>query len=127
MPGKANAEATLEFREPGIVVVHGIGKPKTIELPEEVVEWLRKSIAARRVLEELVTHYKYRTRLSNPRALRSLILLLYSRAHGIPPYKTARIYGVAPEQLYRMERGLKKDGLYEFVIDLLSLEETQNP
>ncbi len=105
------------------VTVHGIGKPKTVQLPPEVVQWLKESYAAKRIIEELVTHYKFRIRLSHPRSIRSLLLLLYSRAINCPPYKVARRYGVAPEQLYRMERGLKKDGLYEFVVNLLSLDE----
>ena len=116
----------IEFTNTRKVTIHGIGKPKTVELPEEVVEWLKNSKVAKRVLEELVTHYKYRIRLSHPGSLRSLLLLLYSRAHRIPPYKTAKLYGIAPEQLYRMERGMKKDGLYELVMNLLALE-SQNP
>ncbi len=118
----------VEFNGDGTVTIHGIGKPKTIQLPPEVVEWLRESKAARRVLEELITHYKFRARLSHPGAIRSLLLLLYARARGTAPYKVARRYGVAPEQLYRLERGLKKDGLHELVMNLLSLDaETQKP
>ncbi len=112
--------------ENSTVVVYGVGKPKRIELPGEVVTWIKRSKAAKRVLEELVTHYQFRARLSHPGAIRSLILLLYSRAHGIAPYKTARKYGIAPEQLYRLERGLKKDGLHEKIINLLTLEPSEN-
>jgi hypothetical protein len=115
----------VEFRNQA-VVVYGIGRPKEIELPGEVLDWVRRSKAAKRVLEELVTHYHFRARLSHPGAIRSLILLLYSRAHGIAPYKTARKYGIAPEQLYRLERGLKKDGLHETIMNLLSLETPEN-
>ncbi len=104
------------------VIVYGVGKPKQIQLPGEVVNWVRRSKTAKRVLEELVTHYNFKARLSHPGAIRSLILLLYSRAHGIAPYKTARKYGIAPEQLYRLERGLKKDGLHETIMNLLNLE-----
>jgi len=117
----------LEVKDKNTIIVMGIGKPKTIQLPEEVVEWVSESKVAIRILDELIGHYKFRTRLAHPGAIRSLILLLYSRAHGVAPYKTARKYGVAPEQLYRIERGLKKDGLYEFVINLLSLEEYGKP
>ncbi|MCE4609675.1 MAG: hypothetical protein F7C36_04765 [Desulfurococcales archaeon] len=117
----------LEVKDKDTIIVMGIGKPKTIQLPEEVVEWVSESKVAIRILDELIGHYKFRTRLAHPGAIRSLILLLYSRAHGVAPYKTARKYGVAPEQLYRIERGLKKDGLYEFVINLLSLEEYGKP
>ncbi len=117
----------LEVKDKDTIIVMGIGKPKTIQLPKEVVEWVSESKVAIRILDELIGHYKFRTRLAHPGAIRSLILLLYSRAHGVAPYKTARKYGVAPEQLYRIERGLKKDGLYEFVINLLSLEEYRKP
>jgi len=117
----------LEVKDKDTIIVMGIGKPKTIQLPEEVVEWVSESKVAVRILDELIGHYKFRTRLAHPGAIRSLILLLYSRARGVAPYKTARKYGIAPEQLYRIERGLKKDGLYEFVINLLSLEEYGKP
>jgi hypothetical protein len=113
----------LEFNDDGSVTINGIGRPKRIPLPGEVIEWLKNSTPARIVLKELITHYKFRTRLTHPGALRSLILLLYSRAIGVAPYRVARRFGVPPEQLYRIERGLKKDGLYEYVINVLSLEE----
>ena len=109
-----------------LVRIEGIGRPKEIRLPAEVVKWLDNSRAARRILEELIGHYKFRIRLSHPGAIRSLILLLYSRAQKIAPYKVARSYGIAPEQLYRLERGLKKDGLYDFVLNLLHLERDQH-
>jgi len=112
----------IEFIDETHVVVNGIGKPKVLELPSEVVEWLRGSYVARRVLEEVITHYKFRSRLAHPGAIRSLLLLLYARGHNIAPYKVARRYGVAAEQLYRLERGLKKDGLYDMVMNMLSLE-----
>ncbi|MCE4601730.1 MAG: hypothetical protein GSR84_07660 [Desulfurococcales archaeon] len=123
MPTKPYIGDVLHFKDDEIII-YGIGKPKTLKLPEEVHRWLKESYAAKRILEELVTHYKFRARLSHPASLRSLILLLYARAHGIPPYKVARKYGIAPEQLYRMERGLKKDNLYDFTMNLLSLEAT---
>ena len=122
MARKPFVKLLLEFPGDGTVVVHGIGKPKRIELPREVLEWLRESYVAKRILEEVVTHYKFRQRLAHPGAIRSLILLLYARRMNIAPYRLARKYGVAAEQLYRMERGLKKDGIYEFVINSLSVE-----
>ncbi|MCE4625669.1 MAG: hypothetical protein F7C35_07400 [Desulfurococcales archaeon] len=115
-------EKIVEFNDDSTIVVNGIGKPKVIKLPEEVVGWLRESRAAIRVLDELIGHYKFRHRLSHPGAIRSLILLLYARYKGIAPYRIARKYGVAPEQLYRIERGLKRDGLYDMVINLLKVE-----
>ncbi|MCE4628541.1 MAG: hypothetical protein F7C34_05295 [Desulfurococcales archaeon] len=115
----------VEFNSPVTITVYGIGRPKTIQLPEEIVEWLRTSNAAIRVLDEIIGHYRFRTRLSHPGAIRSLILLLFSRYHGIAPYRVANKYGIAPEQLYRLERGLKKDGLYDMVINILSLEAEQ--
>ena len=115
-------ENMIEFVDGNTLVVNGIGKPKRIQLPEEVVEWVRGSVYARIVLKELATHYKFRSRLTHPGALRSLLLLLYSRAHSVAPYRVARRYGVSPEQLYRLERGLKKDGLYDYVMNVLSLD-----
>ena len=112
----------LRFVDDHTLMINGIGRPKRIELPSEVVEWLANSYPARRVLEELITHYRFRTRLAHPGALRSLLLLLYARSHNLPPYKVARRYGVAPEQLYRLERGLKKDGLHDFVMNVLRME-----
>jgi len=100
------------------IVVNGIGSPKIVELPREVVEWLKSDRVARRLLEELLTHYKFRRRLCNRGALRSLILLLYARLNRTPPYKVAMRYNVPPEQLYRIERGLKKDGLLDLVLNL---------
>ncbi len=98
------------------VIINGIGSSKHIKLPAEVVEWLKSSYVARRLLEELITHYKFRRRLCNRGALRSLILLLYARINKIPPYKVALKYRVSPEQLYRIERGLRKDGLQDLII-----------
>ena len=113
----------LFFHDDGrTVTVNGVGKPKTIELPGEVVEWLRGSYAAKTILRELITHHRFRMRLAHPGALRSLILLLYARGTNSPPYKVARRFGVAPEQLYRIERGLRKDNLHEFVMNLLVVE-----
>lgn len=110
----------VTFTDNGKVVINGIGSPKVIELPSDVVEWLKSNKEARRILGGLVTHYKFRRRLCNRGALRSLILLLYSRLNKTPPYKIALKYRVSPEQLYRIERGLKKDGLIEFLINLSS-------
>jgi len=98
------------------LTINGIGSPKHIKLPSEVIEWLKVDRRARRILEELVTHYKFRRRLCNRGALRSLILLLYSRLNRTPPYKVALKYHISPEQLYRLERGLKKDGLLDLIL-----------
>ncbi len=114
-------QGVVEILGPNTVRINGVGKPKEVMLPSEVVSWIKDNYPVYRILEELVTHYKFRARLSNPGSFKSLLLLLYARAKGIAPYRIARQYGVAPEQLYRMERGLKKDNLYDFVINLLSI------
>jgi hypothetical protein len=109
-------EDIILFVDSEIVVINGIGSSKQIKLPREVIEWLKSNRVARRLLEELITHYKFRRRLCNKGALRSLILLLYSRLNGIPPYKVALKYSISPEQLYRLERGLRSDGLLDLVV-----------
>ena len=116
-----DAETVIEVKGSNKILFKGIGRPKEIELPEEIVEWLQLSTGLRFVLKEIITHYRFRTRLSHPGAIRSLLLLLYARAKGEAPYRVARRYNVAPEQLYRLERGLKKDGLYDYVMNALSL------
>lgn len=95
------------------VTVKGIGKPKTIQVPEEVARFVEDNVA---VIQDIISDPKFRRRLAHPGAFRSLFLLLYSRSIGVAPYKIARRYGVAPEQLYRIERALKWDGLYERVM-----------
>lgn len=122
MGGKTLLGQVISFLGEDEIIINGVGKPKRVKLGPEVIEWLRTSYPARRLVEELVTHYKFRARLSNPGSFRSLILLLYARSHGIPPYKLARAHGIAHEQLYRMERGLKKDKLYEMAMNLLEAE-----
>ncbi|MEB3816826.1 MAG: hypothetical protein LRS46_02640 [Desulfurococcales archaeon] len=116
-------EDIIEFIDERRLRVNGIGRPKEIELPEEVINWLKRSSYARIAVKELVTHYKFRTRLTHPGAIRSLLLLLYARASRVAPYRVARRFGVSPEQLYRLERGLRRDGLFEYVLNILSLPE----
>ncbi len=117
-----NAENVIEIKGPNVIVFRGVGKPKELELPEEIVRWLEYSSGLKLVLKELITHYRFRSRLSHPGAIKSLLLLLYARAKGEAPYRVAKKFDVAPEQLYRLERGLKKDGLYDYVLNALSLD-----
>ena len=117
-----NAENVIEIKGPNVIVFRGVGKPKELELPEEIVRWLEYSSGLKLVLKELITHYRFRSRLSHPGAIKSVLLLLYARAKGEAPYRVAKKFDVAPEQLYRLERGLKKDGLYDYVLNALSLD-----
>lgn len=121
MPRPPFIENILEFVDDETLIVNGIGRPKKLSLPLDVIRWLKDNPHARIVLKELITHYKFRSRLTHPGALRSLLILLYARAQGVAPYRVARSYGISPEQLYRLERGLKRDGLYEYVMNVLSL------
>jgi hypothetical protein len=105
------------------VIVYGIGRPKDLYLPGEIMDWIGKSKNINRIISLLFTHSKFKTRLSNPNAIRSLMLYLFARKYNIAPYLIARKYNIAPEQLYRIERGLKKDKLYNDVIILLDLDE----
>ncbi len=125
MAGSPFITKVVEVKSEDLVVVYGLGKPKEVRLPREVVAWMKDSYPITRILEEAVSHYSFRKRLSHPGAIRSLILLLYARGTGEAPYKVARRFGVAPEQLYRLERGLKKDGMYDFVLNALSLHQAE--
>ncbi|WP_292319614.1 hypothetical protein [Caldisphaera sp.] len=106
------------------IVFYGIGKPKDLILPNEITEWIKKSKALNKILNILVNHQKFKKRLSNPMAIRSLLVYLYAKKNNIAPYIMAKKFNIAPEQLYRIERGLKKDNLYNTImieIDLDSL------
>ncbi len=104
------------------LTLYSIGNPKTVTLPEDVVVWIKNSKLAKRIIKLLCTHARFRIRLSNPGAIRSMVLYLYARRTNIAPYALAKKYGVAPEQLYRIERGLKKDRLYKDVIIMLDMD-----
>ncbi|MFP3144376.1 MAG: hypothetical protein RXQ93_05110 [Caldisphaera sp.] len=106
------------------IVIHGIGKPKDLILPNEITEWVKKSKTLNRILNILINHQKFKKRLSNPMAIRSLLVYLYAKRSNIAPYIIAKKFNIAPEQLYRIERGLKRDNLYNTImieIDLDSL------
>ncbi len=109
----------IVFRDANCIIVRGVGAPKELCLPSEVVLWLRSNRKAIRVLDALINNYKFKRRLCNRGALRSLILLLYAKSLKMPPYKIARSVGVSPEQLYRIERGLREDGLIDMVDNML--------
>ncbi len=99
------------------------GRSLTAELPRDVVSWLAARPRIVALLRELAADPKFRRRLVNGAALRDLVLLLYARGTGVAPYLVARRFSTSHEQLYRMERGLKKDGLYDMVLGVLGLLE----
>lgn len=86
--------------------------------PEDVVSWVCNTKAGR-VVSFLLSNKNFSKHLSNPGSIRSLILLLYARCKGVPPYKIAKNLGTHPEQLYRMERALKSKELYLIVLSAL--------
>ncbi|MEB3825445.1 MAG: hypothetical protein LRS47_02110 [Desulfurococcales archaeon] len=89
-----------------------------ISIPAEVEEWIRCGDNLRYL--KLLCNTMFNRRLANPRAVRSLIYLLYAEAYSIPPYKIAEKMGIQKEQLYRHRRALRKEGLYEAVVSILS-------
>lgn len=110
----------VEFNDDGTVTIRGIGAPKRVALPPEVRDWLMNGRGIARAIEEVANNYRFRRRLPNAGAIKSLLLLLYSIHIGEPPYKTARRFGTHPEHLYRLRRGLIRDGLMERVRSILS-------
>ncbi|MCE4614480.1 MAG: hypothetical protein F7B60_02980 [Desulfurococcales archaeon] len=89
-----------------------------ITLPLEILEWI-KCEKNRRILLSVCNLPILKKRIENPRSLRSLILLFYSIAKNIPPYKIALKFGVHPEQLYRHRRALTSAGLYSALTMIL--------
>ncbi len=87
-----------------------------VEVPKEVGEFAEAAID---LIYELIFKTPFGKRLKHPGAARSLVLYLYAKWKGLPPYRIAKQFGVSHEQLYRMERALKKDGLYEEVLSKL--------
>ncbi|WP_048816676.1 hypothetical protein [Caldisphaera lagunensis] len=102
--------------------IYGIGKPKIIEVPEEIIPWLTRSKILNRILYILINHESFKKRLSNPMSLRSLLVYLYAKKKNIPTYIMAKRVNIAPEQLYRIERGLKKDNLYNVIMIQIDLD-----
>ncbi len=104
------------------VIIYGIGKPKTIDVPEEILPWITKSKVLNRIFYILINHENFKRRLSNPMSLRTLLVYLYAKKENIPTYIMARKFNIAPEQLYRIERGLKKDNLYNAIMIQIDLD-----
>ena len=101
-----------------------------VDLPACVAEWLLASDTARRTLLAILGAPRFRRRLTSEGAVRSLVLLLYMRAHGQAPYKARQVLGVSGEQLYRIERAIREEGLYELYragVDLMAREAARLP
>ena len=116
-PTRRTVSVTVEGSR---VVVNGVGKVKEFELPPQVASWASDP-RVRRLLEELLEDPGLRGHFTSAGAIRSLVLLLYSRYVGTPPYRAAKLLGVAHEQLYRVERALRRAGVYGMVISRLGL------
>lgn len=114
-----NETIKIQFNK---VTVYGIGKPKEILVPDEIGMWMNKSKTLNRIFNILITHEKFKKRLSNPMAIRSLLIYLYAKKNNVPPYIMAKKFNIAPEQLYRIERGLKKDNLYNTIMIQIDLD-----
>lgn len=88
-------------------------KVHEVPLPPRVAEFARSIID---ILDHLIFDTEFGKKLRNPGAVRSLVLWAYARGTGRPVYKVAEEHGVAPEQLYRIERALKREGVYGQVV-----------
>ncbi|MGC9210467.1 MAG: hypothetical protein ACP5FT_04305 [Acidilobus sp.] len=117
MPSKG--EVVVEVK--GLrLIVYGIGRPKQVELPKDVAGWASNSKFLS-LLRGLLQDPSFRRHVTTEGALRSLVMLLYVRYLGVPPYKVAKELGVSHEQLYRMERALKESGVYSMALSWLDL------
>ena len=121
----------VQVQGSAIVVLDDDGEVRwRVDLPACVADWLTASDTARRTLLALLGAPKFRRRLTSEGAVRSLVLLLYMRAHGQAPYKARQVLGVSGEQLYRIERAIREEGLYELYragVDLMAREAARLP
>jgi len=91
-------------------------KEHVIELPQEVIEFVKKNI---RILQWLVYDSPISSYLRHPGAVKSLILLLYSRVSEKPITVVAKEAKTFHEQLYRIERRLKElriEEVYKYLV-----------
>lgn len=92
-----------------------------LELRPEIVSWYQLHPTALALLRRLASDPGMRRHLANEGALRSLALLIYVRAMEIPPYRSRSLTGVSGEQLYRLERAIRREGLEDAYLSALSL------
>ncbi len=102
------------------VRVNGVGKTKEFDLPPQVAAWA-SDVRVRGLLEELLEDPALRGHVTSAGAIRSLVLLLYCRYIRTPPYRAAPALGVSHEQMYRIERALRRAGIYEMAVSRLEL------
>ncbi len=83
-----------------------------IPIPEELVEFARKEIE---LIDYILFDSPIASKLRHPATARTITILLYARAKGIPISRVAKQFNIAHEQLYRIERLLEKAGIKEDV------------
>jgi len=88
----------------------------SFELPPEIAEWAKKNID---IIDWLVFDSPIASALRHPHSVRTLIYLLYARAHDMPIAQVAKKLGIAHEQLYRLERLLARGGIKDSVYNIL--------
>jgi len=88
----------------------------SFELPPEIAEWAKKNID---IIDWLVFDSPIASALRHPHSVRTLIYLLYARAHDMPIAQVAKKLGIAHEQLYRLERLLARGGIKDSVYSIL--------
>lgn len=97
-----------------------------IPIPEELVEFAKKEID---LIDYILFDSPIASKLRHPATARTITILLYARAKGIPISRVAKQFKIAHEQLYRIERLLERAGIKEQVYReaerLLTQEESE--
>ena len=91
-------------------------KDHTLEASREVIEFVKNNLD---LINWIIYDSPVATSFRHPGSVRSLILLLYARAHGVSVLEVARKHDVAHEQLYRIERLLDRHGLKDKIYSVL--------
>jgi len=83
----------------GGLLVQGLGRPKEVQLPEELLKWASDP-AVITMLEDILEDPGFRAHVTTTGALQSLVMLLYAIYIGVPPYKAAKFLGTSHERLF---------------------------
>lgn len=94
------------------IAVKVSGRCIKLDVCSIVTNWFMMHPRALSLLSSLASDPGMRRHLTSLGAIRSLALLIYARSNGLPPYRAKDVLGVSGEQLYRIERAIRREGLY---------------